>query len=253
VEAAGSLLKAHINRRTIGVGLSTPGFIDPRERTILFSSATASSGPLSLAPAFEPAGRLPVVLENDMHALAARWLLTRLSPLGEDVLLIYFDDAQVGAAMLIDGRPNRGCVTGANEIGHTRFPVETDECYCGRSGCLERICSTAFVRRIGSDGQTLAEVLADPRGDVARRVVDLLAAGFANVVNFTRANRLVLVSDLLRQASFARLLLETTRSLVLREIESRLRIDLWDQPSAHPGENAGWLALANLYYEGWNR
>jgi hypothetical protein len=32
----------------------------------------------------------------------------------------------------------------------------------------------------------------------------------------------------------------------------RERIDVWDQPAARSAETAGWLALASLYYEGWD-
>ena len=41
------------------------------------------------------------------------------------------------------------------------------------------------------------------------------------------------------------------RSRLLGELVNRVRFDLWDQPVANPAETAGWLALANLYYDGW--
>jgi hypothetical protein len=40
--------------------------------------------------------------------------------------------------------------------------------------------------------------------------------------------------------------------LVLPELASRLKIDLWDQSSTGSAENAGWLALAELLYSGWD-
>src|SRR5688572_3012875 len=114
VAAARELLLSHVNDTTLGIGLSMPGFVDPALRSILFSAVTRHSGRFSLDPIYDAAGDKPVVLENDIHALAARWLLTHQGEQFEDVLLIYFDDGQLGAALLIDGRPNRGCVTGAN-------------------------------------------------------------------------------------------------------------------------------------------
>src|SRR5207248_711724 len=107
---------------------------------ILFSSATPGLGRRSLKPLYEVASGMPIALENDVHAAAARWMLTHRSSEDQDVLLVGFDDGELGATMLIGGRANRGCVNSANELGHTRFFVETERCYCGHTGCLERIC-----------------------------------------------------------------------------------------------------------------
>jgi len=251
--ATRELLAEHADKRCVGVGVTTPGFVDPISKTILFSSATVGGGPVQLAEALQTSDQLPVALENDMHALAARWMLTRLAGAGEDVLLIYFDDGQLGAALLIDGRPNRGCVTGANEIGHTRLPVDTDVCYCGHAGCLERICSTPFARRLTRDDRTLGQVLGDADSPAASRVIDLLSTGFANAVNFMRVHRLILVSQLLRHRPLADALVSRVAGKVLPEIATRVKIDPWEQPATNPAEDAGWLALASLYFEGWNR
>lgn len=254
IAATCELLEERMDDNTLGIGLSTPGFVDPLKRAILFSAMTARGGAVSLKPAFDCAGKVPVVLENDMHALAARWLLTHQHEQDEDVLLVYFEDGQFGSALLIEGRPNRGCVTGANELGHTRLPVETDICFCGHSGCLERICSTPFLHRHGPRVGGLSERAASFNGndEALRLVIDYLATGLANAMNFTRVNRLVLVSELTRHSAFTKRLTSAIQERVLGEIRDRSHIDLWDQRVAQTAETAGWLALASLYYEGWN-
>ena len=83
-------------------------------------------------------------------------------------------------------------------------------------------------------------------------MIDHLSTGFANALNFTRANRLVLVSELTRHTSFTRQLQSAIRTKVLGAIMERERLDVWDQPAARCAETAGWLALASLYYEGWD-
>jgi hypothetical protein len=83
-------------------------------------------------------------------------------------------------------------------------------------------------------------------------MIEHLATGFSNAMNFTRANRLVLVSDLTSYQAFARSLVEATRAKMLGELAGRVKFDLWNQPAARSAETAGWLALASLYYEGWN-
>src|SRR5207248_8746212 len=84
-------------------------------------------------------------------------------------------------------------------------------------------------------------------------VLDYLSAGLANAVNFARPNRLVLTSELTRFPAFSDALLRSIRSRLLVELVKRVRIDQWDQADSHSAETAGWLALASLYREGWNR
>lgn len=257
IPAATGLLKKTLNHQSLAIGASVTGFVDPEGREILFSSATAALGAVSLKPLYERAGAVPIVLGNDMHALAARWQLTHWAEESRDVLLIGLDDGSLGAAILIDGRPNRGCVTAGNELGHNRFPVDTARCYCGHHGCLERIFSSDFLIRNGAPrGTQLAEHVArfDGKGDEPlEKAMNYLATGIANAVNFIRPSRLVLVSRLARYPRFTDLLIRVTRSLLLTEIADRVSIDLWDQPAINTGETAAWLALASLFYEGWAR
>ena len=255
VAAARGVLSEVIDDQTLAVGLSSTGFIDPQTPAILSSSALRGRGSASLAPIFEEAADRPVLIENDMHALAARWLLNQKSAADEDVLLVSISDGQLGAALLVDGRPNRGCAIGGNELGHTRCFVETEVCYCGHKGCLERIASTEFLRRQGGGNGTLATRTAayDGADPAMNLVFDCLAMGLSNAVNFIRPNRLVIAGELVRHERFTAALMEQTLSRVFVELAQRVRIDVWDQPVAQSAETAGWLALATLYREGWNR
>jgi len=262
--ASCELLRSHTDKHTLAIGLTTPGLVDPSHHSILFSfltpatggaAASAATAGISLQKIYDCAGDRPMVLENDMHALAARWLLTHLAEQQEDVLLIYFSDGELGAALLIGGKPNRGCVTGANELGHTRLPVETEKCFCGEKGCLERICSTPFLRGgRGKAGTLVQRAAAMEKGDAqVRRMVDLLGMGFGNAVNFIRPNRLVLVSELTQHPAFTEALIERIRHYMLHNLVQYVKVDLWDQSGARPAESAGWLALASIYFKGWAR
>lgn len=253
IRAARDLLQSQLQPTTLSVGVSTPGFVDTEHHAILLSSAWPGQGDVNLQPIYEAAGETPYLVENDMHALAARWLLTHRAEHSDDVLLVYFDDGQLGAALLINGRPNRGCVTAANELGHTRLPVDTERCYCGHIGCLERICSTDFLKRSGDDEGDFRERAAgfDESDEAMSRVIELLALGISNAINFSRVNRLVLVSELTRHAAFAEALVDSVRGQMLAELATRVQIDLWDQPASEAAETAGWLAMASLYLEGW--
>jgi predicted NBD/HSP70 family sugar kinase len=236
VDAGAALLSKLRNTETLGVGVSIPGFVDPIERTSLFSSALGGGPTATLAPIYRAVGNLPIVLENDMHALAARWLLTHRADQQHDVLLVYIADGRFGAAMLIAGRPNSGCAIGGNELGHSRFPIATKKCFCGHTGCLERI---AKFEQTGDD------IALD-------NVMGYLALALGNAVNFVRPHRLVLVSQFVRNVTFAETMSRLTRAMVLPGMVERVSFDSWDQPARGSAETAAWLGMAELLYGGWN-
>ncbi len=258
IPTAAAMLKKMMSAEAMAIGLSVTGFVDAEKHAVLFSSALPGKGPATLAPVYEAAGDLPVVLENDMHAMAARWMLTHRAA-GQDVLLVLVEDGRLGAAMLIDGRPNRGCATGGNELGHSRFFVDTQKCYCGHMGCLERIVSTDFLNRSKpqrSQATTLLQATTHFNGDIPANpglesILKYLACGLANAINFVRPHRLILVSPFTRSPAFADALVRMIRSSVLVELADRVRIDFWDEPAAGSAETAGWLALAELFFGGW--
>jgi glucokinase len=267
IPAAAAVLKKMLSSDAACVGLSSTGYIDPAEHALLLSSALPGKTGGSLQPIYDVAGNLPVVLENDMHALAARWLLTHRAA-GQDVLLVLVGDGRLGAAILIDGRPNRGCAIGANDLGHCRFFVQTEKCFCGHVGCLERIVSTDFLLRQNGhparngkhvmpphEGALLQRAAAyggDPASDPAlHSILEYLACGLSNAINFVRPHRLVLVSPLTRSPAFADALVRMTRAGALTALADRVKIDLWDEPAAGSAETAGWLALADLFFGGW--
>jgi predicted NBD/HSP70 family sugar kinase len=151
-----------------------------------------------------------------------------------------------------------------------RFFVDTETCYCGYPGCIERITSTQFLRRQGVTKGTLMEHASrfggagggSSRGEnddgaaMADRalgdVLKYLSAGLANAVNFIRPNRLVITSEVTRFPAFSDALVREVRAKLLAELVKRVRVEMWDQADGHSAEAAGWLALASLYREGWN-
>jgi len=247
------ILASMLTDRVLGVGLSTTGFINQEVHS--FRSTLPGRPEISLQPLYEEiGGAIPITLENNMHALAARWMLTHEAESDEDVLLVGLDDGQLGAAILVEGRPNKGSESGSNELGHTRFFVETETCYCGHSGCIERIFSTPYVQRFGGAG-TLYEraALMDPADAGLMSALDHLGMSISNAVNFLRPHRLVVTSELGRYPAFTDYLKTLVQRRLLTELAQHLRIDFWHQPTTRSAETAGWLALATIYREGWTR
>lgn len=255
---AAELAAAHRHRHPLALGLSVSGCVDAETQRLLLSAAAPSHRGISLTPLFDALPGCPIIVENDMHALAARWAL---GPAGhatshEDVLLIHLRDGALGAALLINGQPNRGCVIGGNELGHFRFFVETEPCYCGHTGCLERIFSTDFLRRHGASapltlGQAIAgfQGEAGPVGDILR----YLATGLTNAINFIRPRRVVFISEFSPHRAFHDHLEESIRHGLLSALTHRVLIEHWDHPTSAWAESAGFLALASIYRPSWAR
>ena len=250
IEIGAKLVADACDRQTLAIGVAATGFIDPDSRSILTSSATMRHSPTPLDPIYAAAGKCPVLLENDMHARAFHWLLSQNQNPGEDVLLIELRDGAVGAALLIDGHPNRGCIIAGNELGHTRLPVETEMCYCGQVGCLERICSSDFLARLsGSANANLYERLSRfyPGDKIVEEIAGHLAMGIGNAINFIRPNRVLLTGSVTEALPFSNELLSRIRKFLLAPLVDRVRIDIWDAPAIPMPEAAGWVALAAIY------
>lgn len=248
------MLRRQLKPEVVAIGLALPGYMDPQRKTLLFSSLFGGGGPVDLTPLYEVAGETPIVIGNIATASAASWMLKVRPPATEDILAVYLDKGQIGACFLVQGRPNPGCITGANEIGHMRMAVPTRKCYCGQTGCLERIFDTPFINTGGRDTRLPAALEQfDGKDEAVVRMIDLVANGLANAVNFARPHRLVLISPFAGYLLFKETLTTAIRKLLLRELASRVAIE-WhsaNDPANTPAATA--LALASIYYEGWEQ
>lgn len=254
VDQAQRLLQKVIRRNTVAIGLSVPGFLDPEHQKVMLSAAWPGSREISLERLIARAGGRPVVTQNNLYALSAQWhLLQDRATLG-DHLLVSIADGELGAAMMIDGRPNAGCLPGANELGHTRLEVPTPICYCGQTGCLERICSTAYLRYLNPDLPTLRQAIGTgpPFPKELEVLIERLASGIANAINFTRVGYVTLACDLGQNAErFTDTLIGCIRSRVLRELVDYCRLDAWILQSRDHALSVSALAMSRLYLHGW--
>ncbi|TVR49982.1 MAG: ROK family protein [Puniceicoccaceae bacterium] len=250
LEMAASLVREAVVPETLAVAVSVAGFLDLAEGRLLLSAAFPGKQPLSLHPLRDAAGGCPLYADNDMHALSARWILENGVPVSEDVMLVSFEDGSFGASILIDGRPNDGCILGGNELGHNRFPVETERCFCGHQGCLERICSTVFYHQRGGHPEwTLEEAVV--RGGLAEaavaEILDYLALGLSNAINLVRPARFVIWSRMLGSKVFQEALIERVRQLLLPDMAERVKISARGDEAVRSAQTAAWLALQELY------
>jgi predicted NBD/HSP70 family sugar kinase len=121
-----------------GVLVSVPGIVDERAGKVLFSPNLHWSEKTELPQLIRQAWNLPVLLVQEIRALALGHLTAH--PGGDDFLLIDFGEG-VGGAIVLDGKLYSHPMPLSGEFGHTPVFGNRRRCGCGAVGCLETLVS----------------------------------------------------------------------------------------------------------------
>lgn len=233
------------------IGIGVPGLIDLKDQRLISTAMSRSTIKLELDRLADRVD-VPLVIDNDMHGLAAQWLLRDRIDHNEDTLLIYINDGAVGSVMLVDGRPNRGCILGGNELGHMCLNINAPRCACGQYGCIESICSTEFLKFHGHH-ETLEQAAATFEPDhPIHTICDAVAMGLSNAINFMRVHRVHIVSPMSDCEAFGKAILAATRKRILAGLKNQVAVRWSAQMPGDFSQNAGWLALSAVYYGDWS-
>ncbi|MFN3532466.1 MAG: ROK family protein [Candidatus Brocadia sp.] len=139
---------AHVKESDmIGVGLGSPGLVDKKGETILFSPNLPRWRNIPIKRIVAERFSKPCVLENDANAAAwgEKWVGA-----GKDVssLVMLTLGTGIGGGIVIDNKLWRGANNVAAEIGHMVIQMDGPQCNCGNRGCVEVYASaTGMVRR----------------------------------------------------------------------------------------------------------
>ena len=191
VAAVATLRPAAGNNPILGVGVGMAGVVD-RNRALVRHATYFGWRDLSFGELLESRLKLPVVVDNDVNALAAaeQWFGA-----GRNVanFLVISLGRGIGMGMILDGRLYRGAHGGAGEFGHMTIQQDGPLCACGKRGCLEALVSDPALARQASallhKPFTIDDVLAGAQaGDVQLKSLfvaagETLGMAAANVVN----------------------------------------------------------------------
>ncbi|WP_051386203.1 ROK family transcriptional regulator [Actinokineospora inagensis] len=133
----------------VGVGLS--GHVDGDSGTCVWS-AILGWRDVAIADRLSAAVELPVVVNNDVNALAVaqRWFGA-----GRDVrsFAVVTFGLSVGCGLVFDNQLHTGSTGMAGELGHIPLVADGPLCTCGKYGCLEAVASfPAIVRALQEKG-----------------------------------------------------------------------------------------------------
>ncbi len=193
-EVVQTLRQAADEQPILGVGLGMAGVMDYRREVVRYATYYGWEN-LPLAQMLEERLDLPVILDNDVNALAVAEHWFGAGRGVADFLALSIGRG-VGLGMILNGRLYRGSAGGAGEFGHTVVEPDGPRCACGKCGCLEALisdgalaqrASTLLSRplnieeavRLGLQGQPQIKELFEQ----AAQILGIAVANLVNILN----------------------------------------------------------------------
>ncbi|MFD1541404.1 ROK family transcriptional regulator [Nonomuraea guangzhouensis] len=171
----------------LGIGVGVPGSVEDQAVGTV-NAPTLGWQAMPVGERLRRRLKLPVLVENDVNALAAAERLYGRGRTHRDFLVLTIGRG-VGAAIVADGRVYRGARGGAGEFGHVPVDPAGPVCGCGARGCLEAYVGSAglLAAARAKSGGTARLVAGDPVAQEvfaeAGAVLGRAAAGLINVVD----------------------------------------------------------------------
>lgn len=129
-----------------GVGIGSPGPLDPFQGVALSPVNLPTWGTVPLKKIVEDAFGVPVTVDNDANVVAVgeRW---KGAGIDVDNFLCATLGTGIGGGAICEGRLLHGFNGNAVEIGHITVDFNGPRCGCGNYGCLELYASASAIAR----------------------------------------------------------------------------------------------------------
>ncbi len=132
----------------IGIGISSPGPLDPWNGIVRLAPNLEGWTDIPLAPRVAAGLDMPTFLERDTNvAIMGEWRFGAAR--GTENAIYLTISTGIGGAAIIDGRPLVGTNGTAGEFGHITVELDGPRCGCGGIGHAEAIASGAGLARLG--------------------------------------------------------------------------------------------------------
>lgn len=202
-------------RDCAGIGIGSPGTVDDRRGTILYSNNFRWEN-VAIVSQMQKRLPVPIRIANDADA-AALGEVCAGSCKGVKSAVMLTLGTGVGGGVILDGKIFHGPLNGGVELGHMVIKAGGEQCTCGRRGCLEAYASATALLRMAKQaaGENPSSIMnrmcgnrlenmdgvipfeAAAKGDeTAKKVIeeyeDNLATGIVNVINIFRPEVIIL-------------------------------------------------------------
>ena len=180
------------------IGICTPGAISKKTGLIKNSNTQCLIG-MPLKNDLEKMFGKKIAMENDANCFAMAEATMGIA-VGHSVVFGVIMGTGVGGGIIIDGKIHKGRTNIAGEWGHHTLYQNGNECYCGKSGCVETyISGPALEKRwfqiTGKKEQlrTIVQNLDGNNGKIWKKeFLDNFGAGLANVIDILDPDVIVL-------------------------------------------------------------
>jgi predicted NBD/HSP70 family sugar kinase len=161
------MLEKESGHKATSIGICTPGTVDPKTGLHKNSNTTCLNGKPFLAD-LEKTLEVPVAMANDANcfALAEATLgaLKDFRPQPKVVFGIILGTG-VGGGLVVNGQVWNGAHGIGGEWGHNFLDKSGGPCYCGQSGCVEKVIAgpslEAYYLTISGKPKSLKDIVED--------------------------------------------------------------------------------------------
>lgn len=156
-----------------GIGISTPGYVDPHDGRVVAAANLPCWRDFPLAAEVARLTNLPVRIDNDGNAAA---LAEAVWGAGAGYSRVFYVTlgTGIGTGIVIDGRVYHGRTGRAGEGGHMVINYDGPRCGCGKHGCIEVYASgPAIARRAQEKLAALPKNRSRKRAGTASKMLEL--------------------------------------------------------------------------------
>lgn len=164
----------------IGVGISSPGPLDPWRGVVVAPPNLAGWRNVDLVGRVKSYVGLPTFLERDTNvAVMAEWRYGAARGVRNAIYITV--STGIGGGVVVDGRPLIGPDATAGEVGHVTVELDGPLCGCGSPGHVEAIASGTALAR---EARALLDAGASPRlAELAAQGVEVDAEALARAAD----------------------------------------------------------------------
>lgn len=191
-----NLMRKYAGAEPSRIGFSTPGTLDPKLGTMKNCNSVAMNGQPMKKDLDRVLG-LEIEIANDANCFAlaeARLGVVQEQFPNARVVFGVILGTGVGGGIVVDGRPIMGLQGIAGEWGHNFLDESGGPCYCGKSGCVEKVIAGPalekyYFNETGNkkplkDIVALAESKVDPTAQKTMiRLVEFFGKALSVVIN----------------------------------------------------------------------
>jgi len=218
-----AIIKTFPLRSIRGIGVGSPGPLDPIKGIILNTPNMRSWHNFNVKQYLRQHFKMPIVMDNDANAAG---LGEKIFGAGKKAKNIFYFTVStgVGGGLILDGKIHQGASFDAAEAGHMVILQNGPKCGCGKKGCLEALSSgPAIAKRAKAQGlklKTAKEVVdaAKAGNKKALKIVEeaayYLGIGVANIMNVINPDMIVIGGGVSQAGN---LLFKTVRKIAKKE------------------------------------